>query len=137
MLPVKVTNARIMVFEYESQWFGRGLINQRLSSVADQLVQALYRGQEAKSNPSYLFVTAWAALLMERLCSLYKISTNTLSIFSFGTSHLQLDCRVARRDTNLFDGFNLFCEKLVQEGYCVGQAIIDIITNTCFTDFTP
>ena len=43
MLPAKITNARIMVFDYKSQWFGRGSINQRLSSVADQLVQALYK----------------------------------------------------------------------------------------------
>ena len=42
MLPRVVTDARIMVFEYESQWFGKGSINQRLSNVADQLVQALF-----------------------------------------------------------------------------------------------
>lgn len=42
MLPRTITNARIMIFEYESQWFGKGSINQRLSSVADQLVQALF-----------------------------------------------------------------------------------------------
>lgn len=38
MLPRTVTDARIMITGYESQWFGRGSINQRLSSVADQLV---------------------------------------------------------------------------------------------------
>ena len=42
MLPRLVTNARIMIFEYESQWFGKGSINQRLSTVADQLLQALF-----------------------------------------------------------------------------------------------
>ena len=42
MLPRYVEKARIMVFEYESQWFGKGSINQRLSIVADQLLQALF-----------------------------------------------------------------------------------------------
>ncbi|KAL6722060.1 hypothetical protein ACLMJK_001165 [Lecanora helva] len=47
MLPRYIENARIMVFEYESQWFGRGSINQRLSTVADQLVQALFNQRPA------------------------------------------------------------------------------------------
>ena len=56
MLPVKVTNARIMLFEYESQWFGRGSINQRLSSVADQLVQALYKQRSRGAKRPIVFV---------------------------------------------------------------------------------
>lgn len=34
-----------MMFEYESQWFGKGAIDQRLSNVADQLVQALFHSR--------------------------------------------------------------------------------------------
>lgn len=45
MLCRSIPNARIMVFEYESQWFGRGSIDQRLSSVADQLVLALFHSR--------------------------------------------------------------------------------------------
>lgn len=56
MLPRSVTNARIMVFEYESQWFGRGSINQRLSSVADQLVQALSHRRPRGSKRPVIFV---------------------------------------------------------------------------------
>ena len=56
MLPEKLTNARIMVFEYESQWFGRGSINQRLSSVADQLVQALYEKRSRGAKRPIVFV---------------------------------------------------------------------------------
>ena len=41
MLARTIPTARIMMFEYESQWFGKGAIDQRLSNVADQLVQAL------------------------------------------------------------------------------------------------
>ena len=56
MLPGKVTNARIMVFEYESQWVGRGSINQRLSSVADQLVQAFYKRRLRDTKRPIVFV---------------------------------------------------------------------------------
>ena len=56
MLPRTVTNARIMVFEYESQWFGKGSINQRLSSVADQLVQALATQRSRGSKRPIVFV---------------------------------------------------------------------------------
>lgn len=41
MLARTIPTARIMMFEYESQWFGKGAIDQRLSNVADQLIQAL------------------------------------------------------------------------------------------------
>ena len=52
MLLRTITDARIMIFEYESQWFGRGSINQRLSSVADQLVQSLtYRRSRGSKRP--------------------------------------------------------------------------------------
>lgn len=56
MLPRSVTNARIMVFEYESQWFGRGSINQTLSSVADQLVLALFHRRPRGSKRPIVFV---------------------------------------------------------------------------------
>ena len=56
MLPGKVTNARIMIFEYESQWFGRDSINQRLSIVADQLVQALYKRRLRDTKRPIVFV---------------------------------------------------------------------------------
>lgn len=50
MLSRSIQNARIMVFEYESQWFGRGSIDQRLSSVADQLVLALFHSRSVRSH---------------------------------------------------------------------------------------
>ena len=56
MLPRTITNARIMIFEYESQWFGKGSINQRLSSVADQLVQALSNQRSRGSKRPIVFV---------------------------------------------------------------------------------
>ena len=41
MLQRTVENSRIMVFEYESQWFGNGSIDQSLPTVATQLLQSL------------------------------------------------------------------------------------------------
>ena len=56
MLPRTIANARIMVFEYENQWFGRGSINQRLSNVADQLVHALSDQRLRGSKRPIVFV---------------------------------------------------------------------------------
>ena len=58
MLPRTVVCGRIMVFEYESQWFGKGSINQRLSSVADQLVQALYHQRSVRCR-NLVFEESW------------------------------------------------------------------------------
>ena len=43
MLARKVPNARISVLEYQSQWFGKGSVDQRLENVADQLLYNLER----------------------------------------------------------------------------------------------
>ncbi|KAL8792427.1 MAG: hypothetical protein Q9195_004960 [Heterodermia aff. obscurata] len=56
MLPRTVTTARIMVFGYESQWFGKGAIKQRLSTVANQLVQALFFLRAKGSKRPIVFV---------------------------------------------------------------------------------
>ena len=67
MLPRSVTNARIMVFEYESQWFGKGSINQRLSSVADQLIQALsYRRPRGSKRPILFVCHCLGGIVVEK-----------------------------------------------------------------------
>jgi hypothetical protein len=43
MLARKVPNARISVFQFQSQWFGKGAVDQRLENVADQLLYQLER----------------------------------------------------------------------------------------------
>ena len=45
MLRRTVDKARIMVFEYESQWIGRDSVDQKLPTVADQLLRALSRNR--------------------------------------------------------------------------------------------
>ena len=68
MLPRTIPKARIMVFEYESQWFGRGSINQRLSSVADQLVQALFhqRSRAMKDRPIVFVCHCLGGIIVEK-----------------------------------------------------------------------
>ena len=56
MLRRTVEKARIMVFEYESQWFGRGSIDQKLSTVADQLLQAMAHARPRGSTRPIVFV---------------------------------------------------------------------------------
>ena len=49
MLPRLVPNARIMQFVYESAWLGAQSIDQRVSLIADQLLECL-ANQRAVSN---------------------------------------------------------------------------------------
>ncbi|KAF2841729.1 hypothetical protein M501DRAFT_904043, partial [Patellaria atrata CBS 101060] len=47
MLYSKIPSCRIMVFEYTSQWFGKGAIDNKLENVANQLMQALVYNRPA------------------------------------------------------------------------------------------
>ncbi|KAL8839664.1 MAG: hypothetical protein Q9176_004271 [Flavoplaca citrina] len=47
MLAAAIPHARIMVFEYESKWFGKGAINQRLTLVGEQLIRDLFKLRSA------------------------------------------------------------------------------------------
>ncbi len=51
MLPSRVENARIMVFEYASQWFGENSVDQTLDNLANLLIMALERERRSKVNP--------------------------------------------------------------------------------------
>jgi len=50
MLARKVPNARISVFQFQSQWFGKGAVDQRLENVADQLLYQLERLRGVSAN---------------------------------------------------------------------------------------
>ena len=128
MLPVKVTDARIMVFEYESQWFGRGSINQRLSSVADQIVQALYRQRSRGAKRPIVFVChCLGGIVVEKAMVTAKLRQTDWASFG-GTSHLRLDCPGARlfgltntptlheiRSLSIDDGFIVFKKGLLKK----------------------
>ncbi|KAI4191398.1 MAG: hypothetical protein LQ348_003532 [Seirophora lacunosa] len=47
MLPAALPNSRILRFGYESQWLGKDAIQQRLSSVAEQLLRGLMETRKA------------------------------------------------------------------------------------------
>ncbi|KAL8937621.1 MAG: hypothetical protein Q9216_004336 [Gyalolechia sp. 2 TL-2023] len=47
MLPAAIPNSRILRFGYESQWLGKDAIQQRLSSVAEQLLRGLMESRKA------------------------------------------------------------------------------------------
>ena len=46
MLPAVASNARIMRYGYQSQWFGEGAMRQKASTVAQRLLLALQRKRE-------------------------------------------------------------------------------------------
>ena len=47
MLPQAVPSARIMRFGYESRWFGKDAVRQRLSAVAERLLRSLLAYRKA------------------------------------------------------------------------------------------
>ncbi|KAF2019802.1 hypothetical protein BU24DRAFT_127423 [Aaosphaeria arxii CBS 175.79] len=51
MLGRKIPNARISVFQYQSQWFGKGSVDQQLDNVVDQLLYQLKRTRGVCLNP--------------------------------------------------------------------------------------
>ncbi|CAO2653999.1 Nn.00g107320.m01.CDS01 [Neocucurbitaria sp. VM-36] len=56
MLARKIPNCRISVFQYQSQWFGRGSVNQRIENVANQLLYALDRSRGSETKTPIIFV---------------------------------------------------------------------------------
>ncbi|KAF2174829.1 hypothetical protein K469DRAFT_704084 [Zopfia rhizophila CBS 207.26] len=49
MLPAVASNARIMRYGYQSQWFGEGAMRQKVSTVAQRLLLALRRKREVQT----------------------------------------------------------------------------------------
>jgi hypothetical protein len=49
MLPAVVPNARIMRYGYQSQWFGKEMMQQSVSTVAERLLKALKRTRKVRT----------------------------------------------------------------------------------------
>jgi hypothetical protein len=49
MLPAVAPNARIMRYGYKSQWFGKEMTHQNVSTVADRLLRALKRTRKVRT----------------------------------------------------------------------------------------
>lgn len=45
MLPKKIPHAKISVFQYQSQWFGKGSVDERIDNVANKLLHGLDRSR--------------------------------------------------------------------------------------------
>ncbi|KAI1559779.1 hypothetical protein PtrEW13061_012363, partial [Pyrenophora tritici-repentis] len=56
MLPAVAPNARIMRYGYQSQWFGKEMMRQSVSIVADRLLKALKRTRKDVPFRPLLFV---------------------------------------------------------------------------------
>jgi hypothetical protein len=49
MLPAVAPNARIMRYGYQSQWFGKEMMQQSVSTVAERLLRALKRTRRVQT----------------------------------------------------------------------------------------
>jgi hypothetical protein len=49
MLPAVAPNARIMRYGYQSQWFGKEMMQQSVSTVAERLLKALKRTRKVRT----------------------------------------------------------------------------------------
>lgn len=50
MLPTVAPNARIMRYGYQSQWFGKEVMQQSVSTVAERLLRALKRKRKVRTG---------------------------------------------------------------------------------------
>ncbi|KAH7115871.1 ankyrin repeat-containing domain protein [Dendryphion nanum] len=85
MLARKVPNARISVFEYQSQWFGKGSVNQTLENVADQLLVSLERTRGTECKTPIIFVChCLGGIILEEALLRSRLRQNDYpSIFPF------------------------------------------------------
>ena len=58
MLPSAVPNARIMRYGYQSQWFGKEMMQQSVSTVAERLLRALKRTRKVRTVFSGCWMSA-------------------------------------------------------------------------------
>ncbi|KAL8920307.1 MAG: hypothetical protein Q9172_004567 [Xanthocarpia lactea] len=57
MLATAIPHSRIMVYEYESKWFGKGAIDTRLNLLGEKLIRDLYKSRSQKGpKPPIVFV---------------------------------------------------------------------------------
>ncbi|KAF1928480.1 uncharacterized protein M421DRAFT_62386, partial [Didymella exigua CBS 183.55] len=94
MLPALAPNARIMRYGYESQWFGKEIMQQSVSTVAERLLEALHRMRKDVWFRPLLFIAHCfgglvvlktlfkAQQFQEKWCGVFK---STTGLIFFGT----------------------------------------------------
>ncbi|KAF2492921.1 hypothetical protein BU16DRAFT_93807 [Lophium mytilinum] len=77
MLPKKIPNARISVLHYESQWYGKDPIDQKLENVVDQLLYALERSRGHDCKAPIIFVChCFGGIVLEQALLTAKLRQN-------------------------------------------------------------
>lgn len=68
MLPKEIPQARIMVFQYASQWFGEGAVSQTIEAVAKKLITELKdkRSEECENRPIIYIGHSLGGLVIEK-----------------------------------------------------------------------
>ena len=68
MLPKEIPQARIMVFQYASQWFGEGAVIQTIEAVAKKLIMELKdkRSEECENRPIIFIGHSLGGLVIEK-----------------------------------------------------------------------
>ncbi|USP75075.1 hypothetical protein yc1106_02349 [Curvularia clavata] len=56
MLPKKIPHAKISVFQYQSQWFGKGSVDERIDNVANKLLHGLDRSRVNETKTPIIFI---------------------------------------------------------------------------------
>ncbi|KAI4614052.1 hypothetical protein J4E80_006742 [Alternaria sp. BMP 0032] len=57
MLPKKIPHAKISVFQYQSQWFGKGSVDERIDNVANKLLHSLDRSRVNQTKTPIIFIS--------------------------------------------------------------------------------
>jgi hypothetical protein len=77
MLASRVPGARISVFAYTSQWFGKGSVDQRLDNVADQLLSSLEESRkEGEKTPIIFICHCLGGIVLERALVTARLRQN-------------------------------------------------------------
>ncbi|TGO31109.1 hypothetical protein BPAE_0001g00030 [Botrytis paeoniae] len=95
MLPANVTDARIMAFNYDSNWYGDDAIKVRLDHVADDLRRKILRQRKDCSSRPLIFIGhCFGGLVIEKALiqsQMSKILDGTTGVVLLGTPHRGTD----------------------------------------------
>ncbi|KAJ8058482.1 hypothetical protein OCU04_012670 [Sclerotinia nivalis] len=95
MLPASVTNARIMAFNYDSNWYGDNAIKVRLDNIADDLRRkVLEKRKNCSLRPVVFIGHCFGGLVIEKALikpQMSKILDFTIGVILLGTPHRGTD----------------------------------------------
>lgn len=98
MLPKEIPQARIMVFQYASQWFGEGAVSQTIEAVAKKLIMELKdkRSEECENRPIIFIGHSLGGLVIEKAVIRAKVEgAPFLKVFNAMAGCVFLGCPFA------------------------------------------